>query len=195
MKDSLSRDFKVDCVACHWQGLVTDTLPVARDWLQSVAGQAIAGGLQRTTRGRPRLPPGMGDIGWSHSADRLLLAYAPSGTLGVDVERADRRMDALRIARRYFAGEEIYALEALDADARGIAFLRLWCAKEAVLKAHGHGIAFGLARLAFEVDGENLRMTACDAALGDVAGWRLHMLSPEPGYVAVLAWRDGILPA
>ncbi len=197
MDEGASRDLIVDRLSCRWQGLglVPDTLPGAREWLQGVAGHVVAGGLRRDARGRPRLPTGMGDIGWSHSAGRLLLAYSCSGTIGVDVERENRRVDALRIARRYFADEEIAALEALDADARSSAFLRLWCAKEAVLKAHGHGIAFGLSRVVFQLEDDKIRMTRCDPPLGDVADWRLHVLTPEPGYLAVLAWHGGILPA
>jgi 4'-phosphopantetheinyl transferase len=137
----------------------------------------------------------MGDVGWSHSGGRLLLAHVASGHVGVDLERLARRVDALRIARRQFASAEIALLQDLDEAARAIAFLHLWCAKEAVLKAHGHGIAFGLARAAFDVTEDTLRMTHCDPALGDVADWRLHAFSPEPGYLAVLAFSDGILPA
>ena len=195
MKDVRYRDFAIDGIACRWQGQVPDTLPVARGWLRRIAGTDVAGQLQRDARGRPRLAAGAGDIGWSHAGGRLLLAHASSGTVGVDVEREDRRVDAVRVARRYFASDEIAVLDALDAAARGVAFLRLWCAKEAVLKAHGLGIAFGLSRVAFEINGHSLRMTHCDPRLGDVSDWRLHVQTPEPGYLAVLAWHDGILRA
>ncbi len=192
---NVPQDFCIGLLLCRWQAQPASTLPLAREWLRALAGGDVAGHMQRDHRGRPRLPAGMGDIGWSHAGGRLLLAYAPSGVVGVDVERADRRVDALRIAQRYFTAAEIDALGALDADVQRVAFLRLWCAKEAVLKAHGHGIAFGLSRLAFEVDGDNIRMTGCDAALGAVTAWQLRALTPEHDYLAVLAWRDDILPA
>ena len=195
MKDGTNRDFAIDGIACRWQGHVDDALSVARDWLRGLTSEAVAGSLQRDARGRPRLAADEGDIGWSHAGGRLLLAHSACGTIGVDIEREDRRTDALRIARRYFAANEIAVLDALDADARSIAFLRLWCAKEAVLKAHGHGIAFGLSRVAFEVTGDSLQMSHCDRRLGDVADWQLHLLTPDPGYLGVLAWHDGILRA
>ncbi len=68
--------------------------------------------------------------------------------------------------------------------------MRLWCAKEAVLKAHGRGIAFGLERLEFTADGEDWALSACDPALGVPADWTLHVFAPAPGYLATLAWRS-----
>ena len=77
---------------------------------------------------------------------------------------------------------------------RDHAFLRLWCAKEAVLKAHGHGVSFGLHRLRFGEEGHgyqhgNLRLVECDPELGEPAQWQLRELQPAPGYLGALAWR------
>ena len=73
--------------------------------------------------------------------------------------------------------------------ARERAFLRLWCAKEAVLKAHGHGLAFGLHRLEFATTGGRLHLHACDRALGRPEHWSLEEIEPAPGYLGALAWR------
>ena len=78
-----------------------------------------------------------------------------------------------------------------SAAVRDHAFLRLWCAKEAVLKAHGHGISFGLDRLRFEDEGGGLRLVACDPALGAPEDWSLQELQPAPDYLGALAWRPG----
>ena len=182
-------------VNCHWQLLPEDTLQSARTWLRDIAGDAAAESLQRDDRGRPRLGAGMGDISWSHSGGRMLLAHAPSAMIGVDVERLARRVDALRIARRYFTAAEIALLESLALDGRHNAFLQLWCAKEAILKAHGHGIAFGLSKVVFHIADGQLHMTRCDPGLGEVRDWRLHAFEPEPGFVAVLARCNPILRA
>ena len=59
----------------------------------------------------------------------------------------------------------------------------------ALLKAHGHGLAFGLHRLAFaECDGA-LALVDADPALGDPAQWQLREFVPAPGYRAALAWK------
>ena len=195
VNDPICLQTPIDDVTCRWQALPADTLGSARAWLREVAGEEVAGSLQRDERGRPRLGASLGDIGWSHSGGRMLLAHAPSAILGVDVEKMSRRVDAMRIARRYFAATEVALLQSLDSAARHIAFLQLWCAKEAVLKAHGHGIAFGLSRVAFHGCEAQLHMTHCDPALGQIGDWRLHAFSPEPGYLAVLACCNGILRA
>lgn len=188
-------DYSIDRLQCRWQALAPDRMGAARAWLDEVAGTATAATLHRDARSRPRLAAGRGDIGWSHTGERLLIAYAPSGRVGVDVEARARRTRPLAIARRHFAPEEADALQALPPDARAQAFLRLWCAKEAVLKACGHGLAFGLHRLVVAADGTRLQLRACDPVLGRPADWTLHTLAPDRRHVAVLAWHPGILAA
>ena len=158
---------------------------IASDWLRGIADVAAVDGLHRDARGRPRLA--RGDISWSHSHGRLLIAYGEHERIGVDAESRVRHANPLRIARRFFAAEEIAALEALDGDERQLAFLRMWCAKEAVLKADGRGIAFGLEKLVFDAAGDGLRMLRCDPALGRIEDWRLQLIAPEPDYISVLA--------
>ncbi len=184
---SIARDFTIDRLHCRWQAMppAVRAQDIAGKWLRVVAGDDAAEGLRRDARNRPRLA--RGDAGWSHSHGRLLIAYADRGRIGVDVESRARGTDPLRIARRYFAQEEIAALAVLDAAPRQDVFLRLWCAKEAVLKAHGGGIAFGLHKAVFDAGGDGLRMLRCDPALGHVDDWRLDLLEPEPEFIAVLA--------
>jgi 4'-phosphopantetheinyl transferase len=172
----------------------------AHAWLASLPG-GPAGRLpmHRDAHGRPRFAATAAavdaavdtgadaDAGWSHSGDGLLLAFAQGVVLGVDMEVERPRPNALAIARRYFAPAEVAWLEAQPGDAH--AFLRLWCAKEAVLKAHGRGLAFGLHRLAFAERDGALVLADADPALGDPAAWSLHEFSPHPGYRAALAWR------
>jgi 4'-phosphopantetheinyl transferase len=181
------REFALDRLRCRWQAMpaTARAQAIATDWLRDVAGDTAADGLQRDARGRPWLP--RGDAGWSHSHGRLLIAYADHGRIGVDIEPMARDTDPLRIARRYFADEEIATLAGLEDDARHLAFLRLWCAKEAVLKAHGGGIAFGLHKAVFDAGGDGVRMLRCDPSLGQAEDWSLHELAPEPGFIAVLA--------
>ncbi|HEU4991679.1 MAG TPA: 4'-phosphopantetheinyl transferase superfamily protein [Luteimonas sp.] len=174
----------------------------AHDWLATLPGVPEGAlPLHRDLHGRPRFAAGIdADAGWSHSGDGLLLAFARGAMLGVDMEYERPRPKALEIARRHFAPPEAAWLESHAPTAgsgaegalspRDLAFLRLWCAKEAVLKAHGRGLAFGLHRLAFaEIDGA-LVLAEADPALGDAAAWSLHEFVPHPGYRAALAWRS-----
>lgn len=166
--------------------------PAARHWLERSLGLAQDTlPLARETRGRPRIhaPHARHDASWSHSGEGLLIALGEGVELGVDMEWRRPRPRALELAERYFATPETQWLTGLDATSREEAFLRLWCAKEAVLKAHGYGLAFGLHRLAFAQQGQALKLLVCDSALGRPEDWHLHELTPAPGYLAALAWR------
>jgi len=170
--------------------------PSARAWLAEqwqVDGAALP--LRRDTRCRPRLVAPMQDFdaSWSHSGDRLLVVCGEGLRVGCDLERLRPRPNARALARRYFHADEQAWLEGLPDDAAQTGFLRLWCAKEAVLKAHGHGLSFGLDRLRF-VDGQaGLELAECDPRLGRPADWQLVEFAPAPGFIAAIAWHG--LPA
>ena len=166
--------------------------PVARAWLATQLGCAAEWlPLSRDEHGRPRLaaPFADCDVSWSHSGDGLLVALGRGVDVGIDLERVRARPHALALAERYFAASELAWLQVQAAATRDAAFLHLWCAKEAVLKAHGRGLAFGLDQLAFgERDGA-LTLIDCAAALGAPTDWQLREFVPNPGYCAALAWR------
>jgi len=181
-------------VRCAWQPHRhgTPAEPRVRAWLsQPLAAEAAAFAFARSERGRPSLaaPHAGVDVNWSHSGDVLLMAFGVGVQLGVDLEMLRARPRALALARRFFTAREAGVLAALPQPARELAFTRLWCAKEAVLKAHGHGLSFGLERLEFALCDGTWRLTACDPALGAPADWTLHAFAPGNGYVAAIAWR------
>ncbi|OOG53259.1 4'-phosphopantetheinyl transferase superfamily protein [Rhodanobacter sp. C03] len=142
--------------------------------------------------GRPALAadldPSLG-FNWSHSGDHALIAIGRQVQPGIDLERRRERPRALEIARRYFNADESAALAALPAADRSVAFLELWTTKEAVLKALGRGIAFGLHRLSIASDGDRPILRQLDG--DDVHAWQLQRLTLDPTLLAALAWRGG----
>lgn len=126
---------------------------------------------------------------WSHSGEQALIAVARGVVPGVDLERQRDRPRALELARRYFLPDEARALAGLPESARGSAFLQRWTAKEAVLKAHGRGIGFGLHRLRIALPRGRISLEWLDG--DEASAWRLHPLDVGPGYLAALAWRGG----
>lgn len=154
--------------------------------------------IRRDARGRPHLGCPGADVNWSHSGEALLAAWAPVDRVGVDIELLRPRPKTLALATRFFAPEETAALAALAADPERLehAFTRLWCAKEALLKADGRGLSFGLEKLHFALDPEAPgdaapRLMRCDPALGRAEDWRIAAWTPRPGYLATLAWHTG----
>ena len=186
----------------EWQWIQrgrSDAESQVRRWLAGrLGGTSEALPLQRDPHGRPRLgaPLAGYDLSWSHSGDGLLMAWANGQRIGVDCEQLRPRPRAMEIARRYFTDAETGWLAAHHDDARDAAFLRLWCAKEAVLKAHGRGLAFGLDRLEFAERDSALQLRSCDSALGPAGAWTLRELVPTRGVIAALASIDAtMLPA
>ncbi|MEW7864337.1 4'-phosphopantetheinyl transferase family protein [Aeromonas diversa] len=102
-----------------------------------------------TEQGKPRLLDGEYHFNLSHSGDWLVLALCRSAPVGVDLELGGRTRDLLKLARRFFAADESRWLEALPSEALADGFYRLWARKEALLKAHGGGLAAGLEKIIF----------------------------------------------
>ncbi|MBN8728541.1 MAG: 4'-phosphopantetheinyl transferase superfamily protein [Xanthomonadales bacterium] len=148
--------------------------------------------LARGPHGKPHAPdfPGF-EFNLSHAGCHVSFAFARDQPLGVDIEWRERRIQVQELARRFFTAAEADALDGLAPDLRRAAFLRLWTHKEAVLKAFGVGLSFGLDRLEFSLDarGAVAALRAIDAACGPVHEWRLHAFRPAPGVEGALAWR------
>jgi 4'-phosphopantetheinyl transferase len=166
--------------------------------LRSVLGAYLGIEAERVTlvngeHGRPALAdahdPSFG-FNWSHSGNHALIAVARQITPGIDLEQMRVRPRALEIARRYFSTDEAAALAALPATLRDAAFLDLWTAKEAVLKALGRGLAFGLDRLSIASTADRLILQRLEG--DDVAAWQLQRLAIDSTLVAALAWRGDV---
>ena len=148
--------------------------------------------IVRGDRGKPYAPTLAGiDFNLSHARDHVLIAIARNQPLGVDLERIDRKIEIEDIARRYFSSAEADAIEALPVAIRLAAFLRLWTCKEAVLKALGVGLSFGLEKVSFQLDaaGIPVGISAIAPEAGPREDWRLSLLEPAPGFLGAIAWR------
>jgi len=150
--------------------------------------------IERGEHGKPRFPAPFDTLGfnWSHSGDVALLAVGrgPAGCeVGVDVETVRPRPRAVELARRFFAGTEAAELEALPDSARLARFLTLWTAKEAVLKAHGGGLSYGLHRVSFSVEGSEVAPAAFDGDVAPASAWQVQPLHLGDDLVSAVAWR------
>ncbi|WP_426701450.1 4'-phosphopantetheinyl transferase family protein [Rhodanobacter sp. Col0626] len=146
--------------------------------------------LTEGEHGRPALaPPHDQSLGfnWSHSGHQAVIAIGRRITPGIDLEQRRARPRALDIAQHYFSADETAALVALPAAERDVAFLELWTAKEAVLKALGRGIAFGLHRLSIAIHPQQLSLERLEG--DDVRAWQLQRLAIDSTLIAALAWR------
>lgn len=80
----------------------------------------------------------------SHSGSEVAIAFSAS-PVGFDMEVLKRKRDCLAIAERFFTAEESREVK-MAGDSANELFVRLWTAKEAMLKLSGEGLVGGLDR-------------------------------------------------
>lgn len=117
----------------------------------------------------------------SHSGDLALIALTTGGEIGVDLEAVRPRADDwVALARRYFAPEEVEALETYTPSERVQAFFRGWTRKEAIVKLLGDGLRMPLDRFIVPLDEPALAPVLLSD--GGVVPWHLTPLTPAPAY-------------
>jgi 4'-phosphopantetheinyl transferase len=149
--------------------------------------------LRSGRRGRPELAsPRNLDFNVSHTQGIAIIAIAdnmPSGTrIGVDIEHADRDVNADGLARKFLTERERAALAPLDADARRQRFLRLWTCKEAMSKATGDALSAPFRDIEISMQEETTLVAGPPPYTADA--WRLYPASVPSNLIATVAlWR------
>jgi 4'-phosphopantetheinyl transferase len=145
--------------------------------------------IQAGDYGKPALTSGGLHFNLSHSGSAAVVALAHGVEVGVDLESPGRPRPHAELARRYFCEREAQAVEDAADASRETVFLRLWTAKESVLKALGRGLAFGLDKLEFDAAANPPTLLRIDAAGGATASWHVHALALPSPWLGHLAWR------
>ncbi len=147
--------------------------------------------INRSKRGKPSLDESehRSDLHFSiaKSENRVLIGFACSAILGVDLEPIDRRAhDPMGVARRYFSTKEARDLELTSPDRLDEVFLRAWSCKESVVKASGQGIANQFCRFTVETDPDQ-PPAILEFDEEDPAQWSLAMVQPDDGFMGAVA--------
>lgn len=92
--------------------------------------------------GKPMLAPPFDSLHFnlSHCSDLALVALSDCGPVGVDLESVDRAPDLLECVSSFCHPDEGRGLPEENGE-RAMQLLRIWTAKEAVLKALGTGMS------------------------------------------------------
>jgi 4'-phosphopantetheinyl transferase len=140
-------------------------------------------------RGKPFVA-GAGEnwgINISHSGDWVLCAAGPCEAIGVDVE-AMTPVDVQALASSAFSRWERAVLARCRKEEHNKLFFKIWSMKEAVIKADGAGVAFGLDR--FDVEFRPGYPSAVRRVDGDSASrWHIRTCMLDPSHAAAVAWR------
>ena len=138
----------------------------------------------------------------------MLVAVAKEREVGIDLEQAREKLDALKLSERFFAATEYQDLKSRTEPDRTWQFYRYWVAKEAVLKGQGIGLE-SLQQCEILPDDCGLRSSATVRCLDSSArqgGWRIQWLNCGAGWqgavsadgsdwtVRIMGRRDHLIP-
>ena len=126
----------------------------------------------------------------SHTAGLAVCAVGVGCSVGVDVERSDREVDELALAKRYFSPSEFDLLASMPTTEQRKTFFQLWTLKEAYIKARGMGLTIPLADFAFELPRGRMPTISFAKNFMDAPGnWRFSSIPITDHYRAALAVR------
>ncbi len=142
--------------------------------------------------GKPALcavahPGAMVAFNVAHCCDRIVIAIAAEGRIGIDVERCDRLLAWRSLSRRFFADSEYQALLRLPEPLQRTAFIRTWVRKEALMKALGSGIAGGLRRFQLHISTTAPPQLKAVGADDDQSQWSLADIDSSPEHFVAIA--------
>lgn len=147
--------------------------------------------LGYTHTGRPYLRGYDGvHISLSHTDELLLVGLATGGVIGVDAERADRRLYGPGLGRHLCTPHEVTEIEAMPEAERNPALVRLWTLKEAYSKAIGLGMQFRFTDFGFRSDGTPTDVLRPDGRPGSDGEWTFRTYEIDGTYVVSVAVGD-----
>ncbi|GMW02595.1 MAG: hypothetical protein AMXMBFR84_37310 [Candidatus Hydrogenedentota bacterium] len=136
--------------------------------------------------GKPYLVGGGIHFNVAHCRGMALFAFARDREVGVDVEPLSRKVEARRVANRYFSPGEIAQLASVPDAEYPRAFLNGWTRKEAYIKAVGKGLRIPLD--SFEVSlGNPARIQLIAGSKAKADEWTLHNLEPGSEHIGAVA--------
>jgi|SRR5579864_4829231 len=167
---------------------------LTRGTLRSLLAQYLGGTPQAVRfryagHGKPALEGESGlSFNVSHTNGLALMAFVKQRAIGVDVENVGRKIEAERLAERFFSEHERQAMRRLEGDELRAAFFRCWTRKEAYIKATGDGLSLPLHQFDVslaEGDRNALLATRPDAAESE--RWAICDIPVTAAYAAAVA--------
>ena len=129
----------------------------------------------------------------SHSGQHGLVAVAPKGRLGVDVEERAPRRHLQGLIEAVFSPGEQAGFEHLDESEKLRLFFRLWTLKEALVKAHGKGLSMKVSELEIPVAmRRGAKSSTCQFSQIPGATWHLENIATDDFAAAVAIELDSL---
>lgn len=115
------------------------------------------------------------------------MAISAEHPVGVDLELLPPGQEVTADLAGQMSPQETQAIAALPENARGLAALRCWVRKEALLKASGHGLALAAAGLSVSCD-ESPRLLGSVISQYAPGHWQLAAQEHSGTWTGAVAW-------
>lgn len=130
------------------------------------------------------------DVSLSHTEEMMVVGITRTGRVGVDVERADRRLAHTGSESQACTPYEKARLDAGGEARRNDTMVRLWTLKEAYSKALGQGLRFRFTEFGFALDGEDTWLVRPDGTRASGSEWTFGTFPVGDRYVVSAAVFD-----
>ncbi|GHH51163.1 4'-phosphopantetheinyl transferase family protein [Streptomyces candidus] len=130
------------------------------------------------------------DVSLSHTEETMVVGVTRRGRIGVDVERADRRLAGTGSELQACTPYEKRRLDEGGDAARNDTMVRLWTLKEAYSKALGQGLRFRFTEFGFELAGTGARLIRPDGSPAAGDEWAFGTFGVAERYVVSAAVHD-----
>ena len=128
----------------------------------------------------------------SHTNSLIVLGLARRHAIGVDTEDVRARRAPIEIAERFFAPEEVAALNALPVELQQQRFFEYWTLKECYVKARARGLTIAPDKLRLRFIGDRHIVISINGDQGDSpARWYFWQFTVGDHLSAVCAERTG----
>ena len=136
--------------------------------------------FQTAPSGKPRVIGLPVEVNWSHCRDALAVILSPEQPVGIDLEFCPDESTCNDCAAMSLLPEELEWCQAgHNSEERRLRFIRIWCLKEAVLKASGEGLSRDMKAVRTYPEGETPRPVQLPHAYGQPGDWMTGF--PETG--------------
>ena len=158
LKDKFIQRFLAEFARVSPEQIVVCEDPLGRRTLEAIPGRARS---QRI------------DFSVAYGTGVLAVGASETTRIGLDIETTEVDFDFESLVDSFFAPAEREEIFATPRSERLLAFLRVWTAKEAYVKAIGHGLAFGLSEIETAALASNPEIRRVCGSRELAEGWKL----------------------
>lgn len=196
IKSSLS-DFLAPAEISYYQNILHETRKLqflnSRFFLKKKLSQVLnvpASDIDFDLLGEGKLilknPDSFLDFNISHTDHFMALGYSSKGYIGVDIEHLRKPNNLQDIMKKVFNPDEIRQVN--NSANANLSFVKLWSAKEALIKASAGGVFKHAMQVHLDIEG--LQVINVPREFGLASDWTFSLFESVPGHIVSVAFKN-----